>query len=83
MIFEFFINIFVSFIEGIITVISSAPFVSIPVDGIYAISKISVYGGWIVGGDLMVVFGSCVFFWSTVKIAAGLVLFIWKLLPLT
>lgn len=83
MIFEFFINIFVTFLEGIITSISSLPFLSIPVDSAYAIAKISVYGSWIVGADLMVVFGACVFFWTSVKLTAGLVLFVWRLLPLT
>lgn len=81
MIFEFLINVLVVIVDGIISIISSAPVVSIPVDLIYSVAKVTVYGNWIIGADLMLLFCANVMFWIVVKTAAGLVLFVYRLVP--
>lgn len=80
MIFEFFINMFVTFLD---TLISAVSIVTLPIDMISAVSTVSAYGSWVVGSDLLLIFATCVFTWTTIKIGIGLVLFVWRLLPLT
>ena len=80
MIIEFFINMFVAFLD---TLISAVSMVTLPIDMISAITTVSAYGSWVVGSDLLLIFATCVFTWTTVKIAIGLVLFVWRLLPFT
>lgn len=80
MILEFLINIVVTLLSGFISGVSLA---SIPVDMIKALQTVCAYGSWIVGADLLLVFASCVFVWTGVRIASGIVVFIWKMLPLT
>lgn len=80
MVIEFFINLFVSFIDGFIGAVS---IVTIPTDIISALSTVISYGSWVVGSDLLVIFATCVFTWTTIKLTFGLVIFIWKMLPLT
>lgn len=57
--------------------------VTLPANLISALLTIIKYGIWIVGLDLWVIFWSCVIGWLVFKFTAGLVLFIWRLLPLT
>jgi hypothetical protein len=78
MIIEFFINMFVAFLD---TLISAVSMVTLPIDMISALSTVSAYGSWIVGSDLLLLFATCVFTWTTIKIGVGLVLFVWRLLP--
>ncbi len=80
MIVEFFINMFVAFLD---TLISAVSMVTLPIDMISALSTVSAYGSWVVGSDLLLIFATCVFTWTTVKIGIGLVLFVWRLLPFT
>ncbi len=80
MIIEFFINMFVAFLD---TLISAVSMVTLPIDMISAITTVSAYGSWVVGSDLLLIFATCVFTWTTVKIGMGLVLFVWRLLPFT
>ncbi|HBE85290.1 MAG TPA: hypothetical protein DDW53_07335 [Lachnoclostridium sp.] len=80
MIVEFFINMFVAFLD---TLISTVSMVTLPIDMISALSTVSAYGSWIVGSDLLLLFATCVFTWTTIKIGIGLVLFVWRLLPFT
>lgn len=80
MIVEFFINMFVAFLD---TLISAVSMVTLPIDMISALSTVSAYGSWIVGSDLLLIFATCVFTWTTIKIGIGLVLFVWRLLPFT
>ncbi|MGC6178118.1 hypothetical protein [Bacteroides xylanolyticus] len=80
MIIEFFINMFVAFLD---TLISAVSMVTLPIDMISALSTVSAYGSWIVGSDLLLIFATCVFTWTTIKIGIGLVLFVWRLLPFT
>ena len=77
---EFFINMFVAFLD---TLISTVSMVTLPIDMISALSTVSAYGSWIVGSDLLLLFATCVFTWTTIKIGIGLVLFVWRLLPFT
>jgi len=80
LIVEFFINMFVAFLD---TLISAVSMVTLPIDMISALSTVSAYGSWIVGSDLLLIFATCVFTWTTIKIGIGLVLFVWRLLPFT
>ena len=80
MIFEFFINMFVTFLD---TLISTVSMITLPIDMISALSTVSAYGSWVVGSDLLMIFATCVFSWTTIKISIGVILFIWRLLPLT
>jgi len=79
-IIEFFINMFVAFLD---TLISAVSMVTLPIDMISAITTVSAYGSWVVGSDLLLIFATCVFTWTTIKIGIGLVLFVWRLLPFT
>ena len=80
MIVDFFINMFVAFLD---TLMSTVSMVTLPIDMISALSTVSAYGSWIVGSDLLLLFATCVFTWTTIKIGIGLVLFVWRLLPFT
>jgi hypothetical protein len=71
---------FVAFLD---TLISAVSMVTLPIDMISALSTVSAYGSWIVGSDLLLIFATCVFTWTTIKIGIGLVLFVWRLLPFT
>lgn len=50
---------------------------------ITALLDVIGYGVYIIGGDLLLWFAGCVFAWTSFKFVAGLVVFLWKLLPLT
>ncbi len=80
MIIKFFINMFVAFLD---TLISAVSMVTLPIDMISAITTVSADGSWVVGSDLLLIFATCVFTWTTIKIGIGLVLFVWRLLPFT
>jgi len=71
---------FVTFLD---TLISTVSMITLPIDMISALSTVSAYGSWVVGSDLLMIFATCVFSWTTIKISIGVILFIWRLLPLT
>ena len=81
MLITFLVTLFVSVISGLFS--SIADVVTLPVDLLNTLSTITGYGSYFIGGDLLVIFFSMIFFWMSLKIALGLVIFIWKLLPLT
>ena len=56
---------------------------SLPLSLLQAVGTFTGVGVWLVGADLIAVFCQCVLFWVAVKFSIGLVLFIWRLLPLT
>lgn len=58
-------------------------FVAIPSDLMMVLGNIMSFGSYIIGADLLLIFASCVTFWTTVKISLGLFLFVWDLLPFT
>lgn len=75
---------FVSIIQGlIISTLSGLSSVALPFQLVGALGSITGYGAYIVGGDLLLIFASVVAFWLTVKLLIGIILFIWRLLPLT
>lgn len=57
--------------------------IQLPTNLITAVVEIMKYGIWILGLDLFVIFWASVLFWLMFKLTAGLILFIWRLLPLT
>lgn len=57
--------------------------IALPTNYITVLLNIMKYGVWVMGLDLFVIFWSCILFWITFKLGAGLILFIWRLLPLT
>ena len=80
MIVEFFINCVCSLINSALSVAST---LTIPTDIAGALSTFMAYGNYIVGGDLLLLFTTSVTTWMSVKASVGLVLFLWRLLPLT
>lgn len=62
---------------------SGLQFVSLPLDFMTVLLDIFCYGVWVIGADLMAIVLSSIVGWMTIKFGIGLVLFIWRLLPLT
>lgn len=80
MIIESLINVAVTLFSGII---SGLNFFSIPTDLIDVLATVCVYGNWIVGADVLLLFSGCIAIWFLIKMSFGLILFIWEELPLT
>lgn len=57
--------------------------ISLPTNLITAVVDIMKYGIWILGLDLFVIVWSSIIFWIMFKLSAGILLFVWRLLPLT
>lgn len=58
-------------------------FVNLPTQAISALSTILVYGNWIVGVDIMILFSASVVTWWAVHMSIGVAVWIWDRLPLT
>lgn len=56
---------------------------SLPIDLIGALVTVLEYGNAIVGTDLMLIIFGSIMGWLAIRTTAGLVIFIWRLLPLT
>ena len=56
---------------------------SLPINLLQAIATFSGVGVWLVVADWITIFCQCVLFWCSVKMTIGIVLFVWRLLPLT
>lgn len=80
MIIEFFVNIVVTLLCG---AVSGLKLLSLPVDMIGALATVIQYGQYIMGADLFLAVLASAMFWIGLKATAGLLIFIWKLLPLT
>lgn len=80
MIFEWFFGIFSWFIEKLIGLLGVF---TLPLDLVTVLADITCYGAWIVGDDLLLIVAGCISFWLMIKFTAGLLVFIWKLLPFT
>jgi hypothetical protein len=80
MILEALITLFLNFLLALLDTLN---LVSAPVDIIVALREFAVYGSYIVGSDLLVLFGTMVFLWAIAKLSVGLAIRIWELLPLT
>lgn len=64
-------------------VISGLNFFSIPTDLIDVLATFCVYGNWIVGADVLLLFSGCIASWFMIKMSFGVILFFWDELPLT
>lgn len=80
MIFEIPINLLCGLI---VKVLEGINLVTLPVNAIQALGAFCAYGSHVVGADLLLIFSSCVLGWAVLKATLGLLLFIWRLLPLT
>lgn len=80
MIIEFFVTIVTNLLTS---ALSAAQVLTIPSDIAGALSTFMAYGNYVVGGDLLLLFATSVTTWMTLKLTVGVVLFIWRLLPLT
>lgn len=57
--------------------------VSLPLNLVSTLIDFMKYGAFVLGGDLLALVFACVFFWLTFKFTAGLLLFLYRLIPLT
>lgn len=73
---DFAVKIFSALISGL-------NFMSIPSDLINVLATVCVYGNWIVGADVLLLFAGCVATWFSIKVSAGVILFVWEELPFT
>lgn len=80
MIIEFFVTIVTNLLTS---ALSAAQVLTIPSDIAGALSTFMAYGNYVVGGDLLLLFATSVTTWMTLKLTVGVVLFVWRLLPLT
>lgn len=80
MIFETIVDIFFSLLT---TALSGFEAVGLPLQLINALSTIVCFGVWVVGADVLSLFVASVVGWWYVKFTAGLVIFVWELLPFT
>ena len=71
------------FVGILVKLLDFASFVSIPTDVITVLSTATVFGSYVVGSDIMVLFGTSITSWIAVKLSIGLALQVWKLLPFT
>lgn len=80
MIIEYFLGLFLHFIE---LVLSGFEFLKLPGQFVASLATITCYGVWIVGSDVLALFTASVVFWWGLKFALGLLLFVWEHLPFT
>ena len=80
MILEALITLFSNFIQGLLDMVS---IVSLPLDAIEVLHQVCLYGSYIVGSDLLMLFGSLIFTWTAAKLSVGVGIRLWELLPLT
>ena len=80
MIFEYLLSLCKSFI---ITLISGIDVIKLPYEFVSFLGTVTNCGAFICGSDILLYFCTSVMFWFGVKITAGIVLFVWRLLPFT
>ena len=80
MIVDGLLNLTMWFIELLFSGFSA---ISLPINLVSVLVTILKYGAWVIGSDLVVIIFTTIIFWLTFKLGAGLILFIWRLLPLT
>lgn len=73
---DFFFNTFSLAFSGL-------EIIGLPLSYINTLQSILCYGVWVVGADLIAIFVSMVVGWWTIKLAVGLIVWVWELLPLT
>lgn len=57
--------------------------VNIPTNLVATLLDFMKFGVWVLGGDVYLIVMSTIIGWLVFKLAAGVILFIWRLLPLT
>lgn len=57
--------------------------ISLPANLISVVLDIMKFGAWVVGADLLAIIFGNVFMWLGFKFIAGLILFVYRLIPLT
>lgn len=80
MVIKFLLDIVVSVVN---VALSGLSLLSLPVDLISAFATCIEYGQYFLGDDLFLLVLSTAVFWIGLKATAGVILFIWRLLPLT
>ena len=80
MIVETLLSFSCALIQGLF---SGLQFISLPTDLLTVLLDILCYGVWVIGADLMAIVISTITGWLAFKFGIGLVLFVWRLLPLT
>lgn len=80
MIIETLVGFALSLVQGLFSLLN---LVTLPTDLLTALLDFFCYGTWVIGADLMGIVLATIVGWLTFKFVAGLVLFIWRLLPLT
>lgn len=80
MIIEFLFDVCLSIIFGTVSI---GEVVALPVELLGVLTTLLQYGVWVVGVDVIALVFSTIFFWWGLKASLGLVIFVWKLLPLT
>ena len=80
MIVETLVGFSLNLIQGLF---STFQIINLPTDLMTALLDFFCYGVWVVGADLMGIVMSTIVGIYTFKFTAGLVLFIWRLIPLT
>ena len=69
-----------NFIVGLFSVFE---IVHLPLDLISTLYTILCYGVWVVGADVLLLFTGSVMGWLVFKSSVGLIIWLYKLLPLT
>lgn len=80
MILEMLISFFCDFILGLLEMLD---IISLPLDAIEVLHEFFVYGSYIVGHDILIIFGSLVFGWTIAKLTVGIGIRVWEMLPFT
>lgn len=80
MIGEVLVDLFFGLFRGLF---SAVEVIGLPYQTLSALRTILVYGNWIVGVDILILFASIVVFWWVFKMSIGLIVWVWEHLPLT
>lgn len=80
MIGETLIDLCIGVLRGLFGVLE---IVNLPTQLIGTLGNILVYGNWVVGTDVLLLFVGSVVFWWGVHLSIGIAIWVWKLLPLT
>lgn len=80
MIVETLLGFATTFIQGLF---SGLQIISLPTDFMTVLLDIFCYGTWVIGADLMAIVLATITGFLGARFMIGLVLFIWRLLPLT
>lgn len=82
MIVEALITLCVAVLSGLFSLIEVSG-LSLLVDAVGALTTFAVFGSYVVGSDLLLVFGGMVAAWAAAKISVGIGIRLWELLPFT